>query len=160
MGQSTVAIILEGLAAIGGLAGIAALLRTVATLKNDKEAGAIKNEASVIESFKTAVDGFEDVITDLKNERNEAKAEAHTYRTERDAYRAACITAEGGFCINYGCPLRDPARGLGPQWLREHAGTDAIGGNYKTLAELMEDRGIKVEPTRVTVHGKDIQNKK
>ncbi len=142
---STFSVILQGLAAIGGLAGLAALIKMLAMLKNDRAAGAIANDAAVLNSLKAAIDGFEDVVADLKNERNEAKDEAHTYREERDAYRTACITAEGGFCINYGCPLRDPARGLGAQWLRNNAGTDAIAGNYLTLPELMKEKGIKVE---------------
>jgi len=133
----------EILAGIGGLAGLAALIKTLANLKNEKNAGAIKNDASVLASLKTAIDGFEDVIKDLKNERNEAKAEASREREGKEAYRNACITAEGGFCTNYGCPLRNPARGLGAQWLRENAGTDAIAGNYKNLAELMSEKGIK-----------------
>lgn len=142
---STLSVILSGLAAIGGLAGIAALIKTLATLKNDKQAGAIANEAAALNSLKAAIDGFEDVIADLKTERNEAKQEAHNYREERDAYRTACVTAEGGFCVNYGCPLRDPARGLGAQWMREHAGTDAIAGNYKPLPELLKEKGIKTD---------------
>lgn len=137
--------IFSGLAAVGGLAGIAALIRTIATVKNEKNAGAIANEASALNSLKTAIDGFEEVIEDLKKERNDAKQEAHTYREERDVYREACVTAEGGFCTNYGCPLRDPARGLGAQWIRQNAGTDAIAGNYKTLPELMKDKGVKPE---------------
>lgn len=138
-------LILTGFAAVGGIAGVTALIKTLATLKNDKNAGAIANETAALNSLKAAIDGFEDVIEDLKKERNEAKDEAHTYREERDAYRTACVTAEGGFCVNYGCPLRDPARGLGAQWMREHAGTDAIAGNYKQLPELMKDKGIKAE---------------
>lgn len=138
-------LILTGLAAVGGLAGIASLIKTLATVKNDKNAGEIANGAAALNSLKAAIDGFEDVITDLKNERNEARQEARTFREERDAYRTACVTAEGGFCINYGCPLRDPARGLGAQWMRQNAGTDAIAGNYKSLNDLMKDRGIKTE---------------
>lgn len=135
-------LLLEILGAGGGLAGIVALVKTLASLKNDKKAGEIKNEASAAEAFKASVDGFEDVIQDLKNERNEAKEEARTYREERDAYRQACITAESGYCMNYGCPLRDPARGLGPQWIKEHAGDPDIAGNYKTLEELIKTKGL------------------
>ena len=145
MNAESLNLILTGFAAVGGLAGIGALIKTLATVKNDKNAGAIANGTAALNSLKAAIDGFEDVITDLKNERNEARQEAHVFREERDAYRTACITAEGGFCVNYGCPLRDPARGLGQQWLREHAGTDAIAGNYKPLPELMKDKGIKAE---------------
>lgn len=138
-------LVLTGFAAVGGLSGVVALIKTLATVKNEKDAGEIANGSAALNSLKTAIDGFEDIIVDLKNERNEARAEAHTFREERDAYRAACVTAEGGFCVNYGCPLRDPARGLGAQWMKEHAGTDAIAGNYKPLPELLKDRGLKSE---------------
>ena len=143
--NSTLQLILSSFAAIGGLAGLTAFIKMLATLKNDQQAGQIANENSAVNSLKTAIDGFEDVIKDLKNERNEARAEARQYRDDKEAYRQACITAEGGFCINYGCPLRDPARGLGAQWLRDNGGTDAIAGNYKPLPELMKDKGIKTE---------------
>lgn len=138
-------LILSGLAAIGGLSGIIALIKTIATLKNDRDAGEIANGAAAVNSLKAAIDGFEDVIVDLKNERNEARAEARQYRDDKEAYRQACITAEGGFCTNYGCPLRNPARGLGAQWLKENAASDAIAGNYKSLPELMQEKGIKAE---------------
>lgn len=141
-GASTLSLILSGFAAIGGIAGVVALIKTLASLKNDKKAGEIKNEASAAEAFKASVDGFEDVIEDLKKERNEAKDEARNYREERDAYRQACVTAESGYCLNYGCPLRDPARGLGPLWIREHANSPDIAGNYKTLNELIKDKGL------------------
>ena len=142
---NTLQIIFNGLAAVGGLAGLAAFIKLLATLRNERKSGQIKNDAAVLESLKAAIDGFEDVIQDLKNERNEAKQEAHTDREERDAYRNACVTAEGGFCVNYGCPLRDPARGLGAQWIREHASSEALGGNYKNLPELMKEKGVKPE---------------
>ncbi len=138
-------LILTGFAAVGGISGIVALVKTIATLKNDRDAGEIANGAAAVNSLKAAIDGFEDVIVDLKNERNEARAEARQYRDDKEAYRQACITAEGGFCTNYGCPLRNPARGLGAQWLRENAGTEAIAGNYKNLPELMAEKGIKAE---------------
>lgn len=138
-------LIMSGFAAVGGISGIVALIRTLATVKNEKDAGQIANETSALNSLKVAIDGFEDVITDLKNERNEARLEARQYRDDKEAYRQACITAEGGFCTNYGCPLRNPARGLGAQWLRENAGSEALAGNYKNLPELMAEKGIKAE---------------
>lgn len=145
MTAESINLIFAGFAAVGGLAGLTAFIKMLASLKNDKSAGEIANGTAALNSLKAAIDGFEDVIQDLKNERNEARADAHTFREERDAYRTACITAEGGFCINYGCPLRDPARGLGAQWMREHGGTDAIAGNYRSLPELMKEKGIKPE---------------
>ena len=125
-----------------GLAGIGALVKTIATLKNAKEAGEIANSASAVDALQKTIDGFEDVIADLKAERNEAKDEARRERDRADTYRQACITAEGGFCTNYGCPLREPARGLGGAWIKEKAATPDIGGNYKTLSALMADKGI------------------
>ena len=145
MKAESVNLLLTGFAAIGGITGIVALIRTIATVRNEKNAGKIANGSAVITSLMSAVDGFEDVIADLKNERNEAKAEARQMRDDKEAYRQACITAEGGFCTNYGCPLRNPARGLGAQWLRENAGSDALAGNYKSLPELMQEKGIKSE---------------
>lgn len=142
--KETLTVIASCLAAIGGLAGIASLIKVVATLRNEKNAGAIANDAATIKSLQSAIDGFEDVIEDLKKERNEAKAEARQYREDREVYRQACITAEGGFCLNYGCPLRDPARGLGAAWMREHGQTSDIGGNYKQLKELIQEKGIKL----------------
>ena len=141
--MSTTSIIVGIIGALGGLAGLAAFIRQLVMLRTDKNAGAIANGSNVIQSLKSAIDGFEAVVEDLKRERNEAKQEAHVFREERDAYRDACITAENGFCTNYGCPLRNPPRGTARQWMKENAGTDALQGNFKTLAELMDDKNIR-----------------
>lgn len=138
----SVEIIVAVFGSVGGLAGIGALITNVVTLSNTKKAGEIANESSAVDALQKTIDAFEDVITDLKAERNEAKEEARLERDRAETYRQGCITAEGGFCTNYGCPLREPARGLGPAWIREHAGTPEIGGNYKSLPELMEEKGI------------------
>lgn len=145
MKVESINLLLTGFAAVGGISGIVALIKTLATVRNEKNAGVIANENSALNGLKAAIDGFEDVITDLKNERNEARAEARQYRDDKEAYRQACITAEGGFCTNYGCPLRNPARGLGAQWIRENANSDALAGNYKSLPELMQEKGIKAQ---------------
>ena len=142
MNAETLNTVLMGVAALGGLAGIGALLKTLATLKTAREAGEIANSASAVDALQKTIDGFEDVIADLKAERNEAKQEARTERDRAEAYRQGCLTAEGGFCTNYGCPLREPARGLGAAWIRDNAGKPNIGGNYKNLPTLMADKGI------------------
>ena len=143
-----VEIIVAVFGSIGGLAGIGALITNIVTLQNTKKAGEIQNETSAVEALQKTIDAFEDVVNDLKTERNEAKEEAHTERDRAEVYRQACITAEGGFCTNYGCPLREPARGLGSAWIRDHAGTPDIGGNYKNLPELMEEKGIVCQKER------------
>lgn len=142
MSPETMNTVLMGIAGIGGLAGIGALIKTLATLKTSKEAGEIANSASAVDALQKTIDGFEDVIADLKAERNEAKEEARRERDRADAYRQSCITAEGGFCTNYGCPLREPARGLGSSWIKDNSDKPDIGGNYKSLPALMADKGI------------------
>ena len=137
--------IATAIAAVGGLAGIAALLKTISSLKNDRTAGHLANESSAIEGLRKAADGYQDIIEDLKKERNEARAEARQYREDREAIREACLQAETGFCVNYGCPLRDPARGTGAAWIRSHADSPDIGGNYKSLEALMKSKNITIK---------------
>ena len=135
-------LIISIIAGAGGIAGFAGLIQSIATLKNTQRAGEIANESNAVDALQKTIDAFEDVIEDLKKERNEAKEEARQERDRAEAYRQSCLTAEGGFCTNYGCPLRTPARGLGAAWIKEHAGTPEIGGNYKNLPALMAEKGI------------------
>ncbi len=141
---NTLSIILSGLAAIGGLSGIAALVKVLLSARNEKEAGKIKNTDATVEALQKSITAYDKVIEDLKAEREEAKAEAREHRDAKDILRATCMAAESAVCINWACPLRDPARGTGRAFLQEHRDESDLGGNYKTLRQIAHEKGLRL----------------
>ncbi len=141
---NTFTVIFSSLAAVGGLSGIAALVKVLISARNEKDAGKIKNTDATIEALQKSITAYDKVIEDLKNEREEAKAEAREHRDAKDVLREACMAAESAVCINWACPLRDPARGTGRAFLQQHRDEADLGGNYKTLRQIAHEKGLKL----------------